>query len=59
MNIKTLLFYAALACGTVGTGAVVLPYLQGDETKAMQEVGDSGNIQRKGPPPRQTNHQGF
>jgi hypothetical protein len=60
MNIKTLLFYAALTCGTIGTGAIVLPHLlPSDETKALQESVDSGNTQRRGPPPKQTSHQGF
>jgi hypothetical protein len=60
MNIKTLLLYAALACGTVGTGAVILPYLShGDEVKAMQESEESGNTQRKGRPPIRSKAQEF
>jgi hypothetical protein len=60
MNIKTLLLYTALACGTIGTGAAILPFLShSDESKIAEESAESGNIQRKGPPPRQTNHQGF
>ncbi len=60
MNMKTLLLYAAITCGTIGTGAVVLPNLfsQSDVTKAAQEM-EEGNAQHKGPPPIRTAPQGF
>ena len=59
MNTKTLLLYAALACG--GAGAVILPYLTSpsDVTKAAQENEESGNVQRKGPPPSMSPSKGF
>lgn len=61
MNTKTLLLYAAIACGGVGAGAVILPYLTSpsDVTKAAQENEESGNVQRKGPPPSMSPSKGF
>jgi hypothetical protein len=59
MNTKTLLLYAAIACG--GAGAVIYPYMTspGDAEKAVQEIEESGNVQRKGPPPSMTPSKGF
>ena len=61
MNTKTLLIYAALACGGVGAGVVILPYVTSpnESAKAVQESKESGNVQRQGPPPRKTPAQGF
>jgi hypothetical protein len=61
MNTKTLLLYAALACGGVGAGAVIYPYVTdpGNVAKVQQQVEESGNVQRQGPPPRRTPAQGF
>jgi hypothetical protein len=60
MNMKTLLLYAALACGGVGAGAAIYPYVTspGDVAK-VQQVEESGNVQRQGPPPRRVPAQGF
>ena len=39
MNMKTLLLYAAIACGGIGASAVILPYLTSsdDVPQAQQE----------------------
>ena len=61
MNTKTLLLYAVIACGGVGAGAVIYPYVvsPGEAAKAVQQVEESGNVQRQGPPPRRVPAQGF
>ena len=58
MDIKTLLLYAAIACGGAGTSALVVPHFM-DKPLSVSTCDESGNIQRKGPPPRVSQHQGF
>lgn len=61
MNIKTFLMYAAIAGACSGAGVVILPHLisSGNAPQEMQESGESGNIQRKGPPPIMTPGKGY
>ncbi len=57
MNMKTLLLYAAIACGAAGTGALVLPHLL--SPTEVQTSEETGTIQRRGPAPIRSVPQGF
>ena len=58
MDIKTLLLYAAIACGAAVASALVVPHFM-DKPVSVSTCDESGNVHHRGPPPKRTAPEGF